>query len=218
MRVNTLVRTVAVATAAIAAGTFALAGTAQASGTPTVRTVLRPVTATGHAAQGYTVRKQLKYSVDCSFTETSPAAVDRDIVLCAPDAAYAVACWKGAAAHTVLCFQDARKKQLVEYRAKTVAQTRPYRIKAPLDLRLVDGTYCTIRIGGAGGTLKQHPRWIAYYYCTGGKTVWASMNDKHWGVHRANPVWTVNIAGSGRNAKVHQRAVKQAWFVGTVGV
>ena len=49
----------------------------------TVRTVIRPVTARGHHARGYTVRGgEGRGPVRCSKGQTSVAAVNRNIAMC----------------------------------------------------------------------------------------------------------------------------------------
>lgn len=183
--------------------------------TQTHRIVVRPVTATGHPVPGYTVT-QGSGTVDCRFPGASPAAVDPNIVYCSPNAAYAVACWNSARPRYVLCLQDARKAHLVRYRhSEPVAQTMPLKVRAPLDVRLGDGKYCTLRVGGAGPSLKGHPRWYASYYCTHRTAIWARMGTTNWGINRTHKIWTVKIAPEINNGTLHTRRVFRAWFVGT---
>lgn len=182
---------------------------------PTTRTVVRPVTASGHAVNGWRVVKE-SGGVDCSFPQASPAAVDPDILFCSPDAAYAVACWRSATPHHVLCLRDARTHKLAKLPVLgKIAHTTPYRIRGPLDLRLRNGLTCTLRAGGAGATLHQHPQWAVYYYCTHNQAIWAPMNAKNWGINRFHPVWTAHVGRADGTGKVAVRRVARVWLVGT---
>lgn len=207
--------------AAVPLVALAAAGPADA-GSPrsvpaTVRTVVRPVTATGHAVSGYQVKK-IKDSepIDCSYPSASVAAVDDNILECSPDAAYPVACWPAAKAHHVLCLDDARKKTLVRFKVSgKIAHTSALHRRAPLNLELANGLYCGLRFGGAGEELQQHPGWGAFYYCTRGKAVWASLNSKDFGIDRTGHAWKVEVGRDTGTRDVRQQRVTQAYFVGT---
>jgi hypothetical protein len=184
--------------------------------TSTARIVLRPVTASGRPAPGYARWVEHGSGVDCSFSQASPAAVDPNISDCSPDSEYAIACWRAAAPHRVLCLRDARVKQLASiYRDGPMATATPYKVRAPLDLLLGNGKYCTIRDGGAGSSLQGHPKWAAYYYCHGGVAVWAPMSARNWGVDRSHAVWTVKVGREDGSGGLITRKVARAWFVGT---
>ncbi len=182
---------------------------------------MRPVTASGHAAAGFTVkRKRLKkISIYCNSPSPSPVSVSKNVELCSPSAAYAVACWNAATPHRVLCEQDPRTNKVVSFRrtgkfARTAAISA--RQLAPMVLVLRDGKKCFIRDGGAWGTLKGHPKWGASYGCTarhGGTVVWARQHSAHEGVNETHPVWTVHVS-NGRS-KLRVKRVAKAYFVGT---
>lgn len=182
------------------------------------RIVVRPVTASGHAVPGYRVTTSKGTGpVDCSDALPSLAAVDDDIIRCAPDADGVNACWRAAHKHHVLCLHDARKHTLVKYRTTgRIAHTKAPDRRGPLNLKLADGLYCDLRSGGAGSSLRQHPNWSAFYYCTHGKAVWAPLNAKNFGIHRSNGhVWTVEVAVDSGKKHVHQVHVTSAYLVGT---
>jgi hypothetical protein len=184
---------------------------------PTVKVVVRPVTAAHHASPGYSVTGAPSGQVDCSPPPfPSPGAVSRNIEFCSPSSAYAVACWKAAARHHVLCMDNPRSRHLVRIRRTGVfAPTGlpPRAQRAPLEMRLGNGALCKIRDGGAWGQLPGHPKLFGTYFCTGNVAVWAKA-DKHWGVNESSPTWTVRTAKFTSHHLVTRRVVK-AWFVGT---
>lgn len=81
-------------------------------------------------------------------------------------------------------------------------------------MRLGDGALCSIRDGGAWGTLPGHPKLFGTYGCTHDGAVWARRVAKHNGVNESNPSWTVRTAQFGSHTLKTRRVVK-AWFVGT---
>jgi hypothetical protein len=195
-------------TVLVGAGITATAATAStpSAGTPaaTQSIIIRPVTSTGKASSGFHVKAQgEKDAIDCSGRDPSPGAVDRNIEECSPSAAYAIACWKAATAHHVLCTRNPSSHRL--YRipltssfAKT-AVAKP-KSRAPLLIVLTDGTRCSIRDGGAWAILKSHPNWSGSYSCTKHGVVWASPHAKHYGINESTASWTVHTgsaAGTG---------------------
>ena len=196
--------------------TTAVAASAAQPAPATVRTIIRPVTSSGHAAPGFHAKVDKGGEVDCSFGDPSSAAVDADIVACAPDAAYAIACWKSHYPQHVLCLRDARGTQLDSiYTSQPIAQAYPYKVRAPLELRFNNGILCSQRDGGAGPSLNSHPTWVVYDYCTKGYIVWGPQNSKNWAINRSNPAWTAYLShGTGA---VHKRTIKRVWLVGTAG-
>jgi hypothetical protein len=216
-------RVLAVAAAAviIAAGAATVEGSASATTTtasPTVKVVVRPVTSTGHLAAGYTLATEPTGSVDCSFADPSPGAVSRNVEFCSPSAEYAVACWKSAVAHRVLCIRNPRHKQVVRIpRTGAFAPTAlaPALDRAPLGMTLGNGAYCSIRDGGAWSSLHSHPTWSGTYSCTNGSVVWAPPTSHHWGINEIDPSWTVRTAPASGVGSVVIRHVVKAWFVGT---
>jgi len=186
--------------------------------THTVRVVIRPVTSTGHVRAGFAVMDEPTGSVDCSFAEASPGAVNRNIDVCSPSAEYPIACWNAALVHHVLCMRDPRIARVVRiprlgpFAATAVA---PVAERAPLMIRLADGDICSIRDGGTSAVLRSHPAWIARYYCVLGGAVWAPAAAAHNGVNESNPIWTVRTASAAGTGRIVVRAVVRAWFVGT---
>lgn len=219
---------VAVLATAVTTGAALLATTAAAdassasSGAPvaTKQIVVRPVTSSGHAVHGYSVRKESGVKLDCSYPSPSPAAVNKNILECSPSAAYAVACWKAAGHKRTLCLDDPAKPKLVKFGyAGKFAKTAPPKKHqtAPLRLVLGNGQVCSIRDGGAWGQLRKHPNWFATYGCTGdgGQAIWAPVNARHLGIDESSSSWTVKVARQIGNEKVHVRHVAKAYFVGT---
>jgi len=207
------------AAAALAAGAPAGALAAAAPAGPaaahltaaphTVRAVVRPVDSRGHAAAGWTVHRQRGVSVQCDGS--SPAAVSRDIVECFPTAEYLPACWRSGH-HTVLCLRDARNRTLVRVRyTGTVPQVSAPRHPSPLDLRLPHQA-CSLRIGGAWGTLPSHPAWLGFYSCDRGSVYGPPSGD---GIDRSHQPWTVHVVKRGTKQRVVVRRVRTAYVVGT---
>jgi hypothetical protein len=213
-------RVLALAAAAVAlvAGVAVLeVPAAAASFAPTVKVVVRPVTATGHVRAGFSVGAEPTGMVDCSFPSPSPGAVSHNIEFCGPSAEYAVACWKAAKPHRVWCMRDARSHHVVGIpRSGPFAPTppAPLRERAPLVMRLADGDICSIRDGGAWGSLPGHPSLFGTYSCRHDGAVWASSTSRHMGVDETHPSWTVHTAQFGHHTLVVRHVVK-AWFVGT---
>ena len=109
--------------------------------TPTAKVVVRPVTSTGHVRAGFTMVSEPTGLVDCNAQDPSPGAVSRNIEFCSPSAEYAIACWKAAAPHRVLCMRDPRSTRVVRIpRTGTFAPTglAPLSQRAPLAITLAD--------------------------------------------------------------------------------
>lgn len=202
-------------------GGAAVAGTlAPATARPSAATkvvIVRPVGAAGYPQPGITVSSGGRFPIDCRSPEPSPAAVSRNIEFCFPTAAYAVACWKAAAAHKALCMQDPRQPQLVRFRRIGrfhPTPLAPARQRAPLGIRLGDGDYCAIRSGGAWSPPPGHPHLAGYYSCGHDGAVWAQFDAAHGGIDESQPTWTVRTAQFTSHRLVTRRVVR-AWFVGT---
>lgn len=210
--VLTVMGTVAGLTSASAAGPVrhhALPATAQV--------VVRPVTWTARVAPGFTVSHQTTGWIDCTAAMPSPGAVDRDILECSPAAEYATACWLSRTPHQTLCLRDPRKNQLVSIRRHGVmAQSLPAPAgqRGPLGVRLADGTYCGIRIGGSSASLQGHPNYGITYYCQNGQALWAPFTNTSWGINRSHPTWTVRAAPANGHGALHTRNLAKVWFVG----
>ena len=192
------------------------AGAAVQGAPPTQISVVRPVNAAGFPRTGFTVTPEPTGEVFCSPAFPSPGAVSPNIESCYPSAEYAIACWKAAAAHKVLCMRNPRARKLVRIpRSGPFAPTplAPASERAPLSMVLSNGTYCSIRDGGAGPSRAGHPHWTATYYCDNGKIIWMRPGAKHLGVFERFPSWTVIEAGA--TGLIVARHVLRAWFVGT---
>lgn len=202
---------------ALAALPVGLAPQAAAS-TGTIKVITRPVTASGHAAAGFTVHGQHGLSVDCSTADGSPGALSPDIALCYPSAAYAIACWKAAAPGKVLCVRDPSSHKVYRMgRDGKFAKTsvpKP-RDRAPLLIVLGDGTRCQIRVGGAWGQPKGHPNLYGAYSCDrhGAAWLWSkgSRRDPHAGIDESGATWRIR---TGQNTIVW-RDIAEAYFVAT---
>ena len=183
----------------------------------TERVVIRPVTAAGLPAPGFSVTEDTSVTVDCGATSLaprpSPVAVDDDILACLPSSAYAVACWPDPSPSSVVCYGDPWEKSLV--RMPTVgsvpAVSAPPQAQA-LGLLLSDGDRCRIRSGGVWNDLVQHTGWYGTYSCEGGEAIWAESAD---GVDRSSPRWTVEVAPISGAGPLRTRGVATAYFVGT---
>jgi hypothetical protein len=218
MRMRLVVSLVAVAAAVGVAALEAGANAAPAAASHTVKVVVRPVTASGHARSGFAVKAERNGLVDCSFPDASPGAVNKNILLCSPSAEYAIACWKAATPHRVLCLRNPRSHRLarIPRQGKFAHAARPsHKNSAPLLIVLGDGAKCSIRDGGAWGTLHAHPNWVGAYSCTRDGDVWAPPKSHHNGVNESKPVWTVHTAASSGKGPVTVRTVRRAYFVGT---
>lgn len=211
---------VAIATLALGAGTvFAsvAADAAPAHRAQTAQIVVRPVNTSGHAVSGFTVKSEPTGSLDCSDAGASPGAVSKNILECSPSAEYAIACWKSATAHQALCMRNPAKDELakIPYSGAFAHASAPTTNGAPLKLVLDNGAKCSIRDGGAWGTLKKHPQWNGEYSCTKGGDVWAKPSSTHMGVNESGSLWSVHTASAAGTGKVTVHDVTKAYFVGT---
>jgi hypothetical protein len=181
--------------------------------------IIRPVTSAGKPASGFHVSTQKGLSIDCSAPAfPSPGAVDRNIQECSPSAAYAIACWKAAKAHHALCMRNPSSHRLYQISLMGSFAKSPRvkpKLRAPLLIVLTDGTRCSIRDGGAWGTLKVHPTWPGTYSCTKHGDVWSPPNANHNGVNESAASWWVRTASASGKGKLTVRHIKRAYFVGT---
>ena len=204
-----------VAAAGQGVGAHPSAHTGAAKVNKTLQIVRHPVTKNGHPGAGYTVKRE-QGEIDCSFADPSPGARSKNIEVCSPSAAYAIACWKAAAPHHALCLRDPHLNKLAKLKLSGhFARTglAPRKQRAPLRLVLADGTHCMIRDGGAWGSLKSHPKWNATYSCDKHGDVWAAPKAAHWGVNESKPAWRVHTAKAGKGRVVVTRRVALAYFV-----
>jgi hypothetical protein len=213
----------AIGFAALAAVVAANADVASAAGStpatprPTVKVVVRPVNTAGHHSPGYSVTREPAGRVDCSFKEPSQGAVSPNIESCSPDFEFAIACWKAAAPHRVLCLRDPRSKRV--WRIPRIGAFAPTGLppraqRAPLEIRLGDGHLCMMRDGATFGSLPGHPNLFSTYLCVHDGQVWASPHAKRQGVNESHATWTVRTARPGSHTLTTRRVVS-AWFAGT---
>lgn len=196
-----------------------------ASATPTAVSaathsiIVRPVTAAGHASDGFHVTAQgARIAIDCSFKDPSAGAVSPNIEECSPSAAYAIACWKSAKSQHALCTRNPSSKRLYSIKLMgSFAKTPVVKAKwqAPLVFVLDDGTTCSIRDGGAWGSLKSHPKWAGSYSCAKHGVVWSPPHANHAGINESGATWTVHTGSGGGNGKLTVRGITTAYFVGT---
>ena len=195
------------------------APTSTAPAPHTQRVVIRPVTATGHVAAGFTLAPPHSGDrVDCGGTalgvSPSAVAVDDGIAGCSPSAEYAVACWNGPVPNTALCFRDPWLRVVAELpdQGRLPVEKAPA-VPSPLGLTLRDGSHCMIRDGGAWSSLDGHPDAFGTYSCADGLVVWGTGRSD--GIDRSHSLWTVQVApGSGHGA-LRTMSVRTAYLVGT---
>lgn len=181
----------------------------------TTTVVLRPVTAKGYPAPGFTVVPESGVQVLCGPpVDPSPGAVDGDILECSPSAEYAVACWPSHRAGYVLCLRDPWSKTLAEIAAVAVPKVAAPAKPRPLAMMLSNGTRCDFRNGGAWNSLEGHPGWYGTYSCASDQAVWGQGSES--GIDTAHPQWTVSTAPLGGNGPLVMRTVATAYFVGTL--
>lgn len=176
--------------------------------------VIRPVTAAGLPAPGYTAKVESDLGtmpMNCD-TVGSPAAVSNGITQCGASAAYLPVCWKSTN-NTALCLRYATDKVLIRitYSGAWGAPKKPSR-PSPLGMTLADGDRCQIRIGGAWGYVPSHPGWVGFASCDKGADVYGPPNGD--GINRANPSWSVSLY-NGSTRKVTTQQVSVAYEVGT---
>ncbi|HZZ96383.1 MAG TPA: hypothetical protein VFE19_05190 [Jatrophihabitantaceae bacterium] len=175
------------------------------------------MTSTGHAVSGFHVASEPTGALDCSDVGASPGAVSKNILECGPSAEYAIACWKSATPKRALCMRNPRSHKLakIRYGGPFAHRAAPREGSAPLAITLGDGDKCSIRDGGAWGTLKAHPNWSGEYSCVHDGVVWAPLKSTHYGVNETHAQWTVHTAAASGKGPVSVRKVTRAYFVGT---
>ncbi len=156
-------------------------------------------------------------SLDCSGAGASPGAVSKNILECSPSVEYAIACWKSSTPKRALCMRNPRTHKLakIPYSGGFAHASPPHANSAPLAITLGDGDKCSIRDGGAWGTLKKHPQWNGEYSCVNDGVVWAPPSSTHYGVNESHPQWTVHTAAASGKGPIVVRNVSRAYFVGT---
>jgi hypothetical protein len=177
--------------------------------------VVRPVTANGKLAANFSVGAPAGNSVDCTTSvQASPAAVDDNILFCAPDSAYAIACWTASyQTGSLLCLQFPWSTTLT---AVTVATPPPHAqapaTPRPLGLTLDDGDHCLLRDGGAWAT-RQDPTEYGTYSCTKDGAIWAPQGSD--GITRSSSTWRVHTGPISGTGALTAHTVRTAYFVGS---
>lgn len=186
--------------------------------TPTETVTVRPVTADGSPAPGYTVEDGSSWgTIDCSPGYPSGSAVDDDIYDCAPNAASAHHCWPSGP-QEMLCLPDVFQQSLIRYVDE--GQVEPV---SPLDdnpeaagMVLDDGAECSAVHGGAWSPAVGHDDWFVSYACSGGavadQIVWYT-DVPDGGFDRSTDSWTV-VAGPVEGPFVTRHIVTR-YVVGT---
>ncbi len=80
-------------------------------------------------------------------------------------------------------------------------------------MSLANGATCTIRVGGTGVNLTDHPDWVQYYFCDDHTAVYAPPDGT--GIRSTSALWTVEVAPEDGEGEVTAVAVRTATFVGT---
>lgn len=176
----------------------------------THRVVVRPVDASGHAVDGWTVKRERDGTVDSC--DASMSSVSDDVYLCYPTVEYAVACWKSHD-KTLLCLRDPRSRELVRlsYTGRLGHVSAPA-TRVPLALTLRHGQQCQMRFGGAWGTPSTHQDWAGYDSCSHGDVYGPVPGD---GIDRSGDVWRVKLWVHGTDGTIVTRGVRTAYLVGT---
>ena len=217
MRGRIAVSVVAVACAMGLAAFEAGASAAPARAAHTVQIVVRPVTSTGHAAAGFNVAPEPTGSLDCSDAGASPGAVNKNILECSPSAEYAIACWKSSTPNRALCMRNPRNHKLakIPYTGPFAHTAAPHTNGAPLAITLGDGDKCSIRDGGAWGTLQGAPELDRRVLVRQRRRRLGAAELDHYGVNESHAQWTVHTAAASGEGPVAVRNVSRAYFVGT---
>lgn len=188
----------------------------------TARIVVTPVTE-GRASPGWAVTPEPQTTIYCGDdAEPSPGALAPNIYSCSPSYAYAVACWRSRHAHHVLCLRDPWSHAVIEMpNAGRLRALPPSRHPTPVALQLSDGARCSIRNGGAWGSLKGHPEMWGTYSCRrspqsrdGEETILWGRNGS-FGINTKGQVWTVQESlDGGESGHTRSVQVRAAYYVG----
>ncbi|HEU5008095.1 MAG TPA: hypothetical protein VFT67_14055 [Jatrophihabitantaceae bacterium] len=206
---------VMVAAAAAAVG-FAPLASATTAGQPLLHTdkvVVRPVHRDGRPVHGYRVVGEHHQGFTCEFH--SPVSVSSGVAWCGSSADATIACWKSQH-HTVLCLRDPRLRELVRIRySGTFRPGQAVNHPIPEALVLRNDNYCTVRIGGAWGTVAKHPNWIGYYSCSHAVSVYGPRSLSG-GIDRSVNPWRVHLVTfRGDDQLIRTGRVAAAYYVGT---
>jgi hypothetical protein len=148
------------------------------------------------------------------FSNGSPSAVDDGIASCLPSMEYALACWKGPTATTVLCYRNPWQRQVVRVNIEgPLPATQAPQQPVPLGLVLSDGARCQLRDGGAWADLDGHPELFGIYSCDDQTTVWGGRDSDV--IDRTHALWSVRLAPMSGHGRLRRMTVRTAYFVGT---
>lgn len=186
--------------------------------------VLRPVDAQGNLQSGWRQDSSERDvpPIDCSFGEPSPYDVGSSVRWCGGTADSGDACWPSTDSNHVLCVRNPFEQviDLVSARGLNTPRSEATRPYSPMGLMLDNGLHCRARIGGAGSSPKEHPDWVAYYWCKGATdseftSVWAPTSDGNTGITKGKDGWSVMV-GPATGHLTSQR-VTQVFYVGVAG-
>ena len=111
----------------------------------------------------------------------------------------------------MLCLRDVTDKSLVRVRYRgTIPEVAAPATPSPQELELADGERCTLRVGGAWGTVPSHPRWVGFYSCDEGSVYGPPNGD---GIQRTDDGWRARVVDT--DGDVTRRAVRADVLVGT---
>lgn len=177
---------------------------------------LRPVTADGKVAQGWSeVDESRSRDIDCSLNSASPAAKKGNIYYCSPSAAGADACWVGEGQDSMLCLTDPMKRQVIRVwleGSNGYGPTGPAQYSGtpiPIRLDLDNGAKCRLRNGGSWGTQERNPDLVGFYRCDSGDAIWGGRSST--GINQQRKVWTVRIGDE--SGGLATRKVRTAYYV-----
>ncbi len=167
-------------------------GGGAAPSAPTQVSALRPVTASGQPAAGWSVTPA--GSVRCGGDQDM-SAVSPDIYSCGASAENLLGCWRSAMPQTLLCLRDAASRELFSYTdPEALAEVAPPALPLPVQVTLDDGTTCGIRIGGAASSQQEVPGVVPYYFCGGdaSRALWAPPSSDPFA---RGGTWTAQYGG-----------------------
>jgi hypothetical protein len=184
----------------------------------TRRIVVRPVTAAGGAAPGFTVVTQTALGTAmCSPTTGPGVSVDGSTYTCYPTALGAVACWRDATPGFVICDVDPYQRRLTRYPASFAASSPAATWTVPFGITLDTGQRCLVRDGGAWSTPVSHPGWVGWYSCGTGHTqvVYAPQTrTRTFGIDQSQAAWQVLVGSADGTGSLVRHRVSAAYYVG----
>lgn len=156
-------------------------------------------------------------------TTPSPSAVADNVYYCSPGGADAGTCWPSTPG-SLLCIDNPWDRRLHRVRyGGPLPPVHPTATPDPFALLLEDGTRCLFDNGGPRGG--RDDGYVGVYACGGpGSDVavlWLPSRGAGTCIDRSGPVWTVKVGAVGapttRFPEPQTRAVREAWFAGSVG-